>query len=296
MQNEDGSFGSTDGVSSESCAQVIVALTALGINPDTDVRFVKNGNSVLDALCGFAVDGGGFMHIPGSNRDGMATEQGYYALVAYDRYLKGETALYDMVDVKLPEKEDDGEGEPVVLPFTDVEAGSWYEEYVRYVYANNIMKGMKLDVFGPDETLTRAMFITMIYRMEGEPAVSGSHGFSDIADDAYYKAAVTWGAKNGIVLGYNGKYNPDDKLTREQMAAIMYRYASVKGADMTVKADFIGFKDGNAVSDWAVENLRWAIGTGLLTGHANGNLDPQGNATRAQAAVVMQRYCETILK
>ena len=184
---------------------------------------------------------------------------------------------------------------PVKLPFTDVAEGAWYEDHVRYVFANGIMKGMTDTTFGPDVTLNRAMFITMIYRMEGEPAVSGAHGFSDVPAGSYYEKAVIWGTQNGIVEGYNGKYSPEDKITREQMAAIMYRYADYKGVDVSATIGFDKFSDGADVSNWAKEEMGWAVASGMITGHENGTLEPQGNATRAQAAAVLQRFDENIL-
>ncbi|MGM9567248.1 MAG: S-layer homology domain-containing protein [Clostridia bacterium] len=181
------------------------------------------------------------------------------------------------------------------LPFTDLKDGDWYMENVRYVYVNGIMNGMTATTFEPDSALTRAMYITMLYRLGGEPEVKATSSYDDVKDDEWYSKAVAWGTENGIVEGYAGKFAPQDPITREQMAAMMYRYAKLNGCDVSNTASFDAFKDGSSVSDWAKEEMGWAVASKLIQGHDNGTLEPQGNATRAQAAAVLQRFDENIL-
>ena len=182
-----------------------------------------------------------------------------------------------------------------VLPFTDLEQDGWYMEHVRYVYVNGIMNGMTAATFEPDSALTRAMYITMLYRLSGEPEVKAGSAYDDIKGDEWYAKAVAWGTEKGIVEGYAGKFAPQDSITREQMAAMMYRYAKLNGCDVSNTASFDAFKDGSSVSDWAKEEMGWAVASKLIQGHDNGTLEPQGNATRAQAAAVLQRFDENIL-
>ena len=181
------------------------------------------------------------------------------------------------------------------LPFTDLKDGGWYMENVRYVYLNKIMNGMTATTFEPDSALTRAMYITMLYRLSGEPEVKAGSAYDDVKGDEWYAKAVAWGTEKGIVEGYAGKFAPQNNITREQMAAMMYRYAKLNGCDVSNTASFDAFKDGNTVSDWAKEEMGWAVAAKLIQGHDNGTLEPQGNATRAQAAAVFQRFDENIL-
>ena len=181
------------------------------------------------------------------------------------------------------------------LPFTDLKDGAWYMENVRYAYLNGIIVGMTDTTFAPDSELTRAMYITMLYRMSGEPEVKAGSAYDDVKGSEWYAKAVAWGTEKGIVVGYAGKFAPQDNITREQMAAMMYRYAKLNGCDVSNTASFDAFKDGNTVSDWAKKEMGWAVASKLIQGHDNGTLEPKGNATRAQAAAVLQRFDENIL-
>ncbi|MGN0962557.1 MAG: S-layer homology domain-containing protein, partial [Clostridia bacterium] len=183
---------------------------------------------------------------------------------------------------------------PTDLPFTDLKEDGWYLDSVRYVYFNGMMKGMSETSFEPDTALTRAMYVTMLYRLSGEPAVKVGNVYADVKGDEWYAKAVSWGTENGIVEGYDGKFSPMDSITREQMAAMMYRYAELNGCDVSASASFDTFSDGNTVSDWAKEEMGWAVASKLIQGHEDGTLEPQGNATRAQAAAVLQRFAEMI--
>lgn len=280
LQKSDGHFGSLDVTNSESSAQVIVAMTALGIDPNTDARFVKNTRSVVNALCDFYVDGGGFKHIVTEGRDGMATEQGYYALTALYRMMKGQTRLFDMTDVTIEK----------AIPFTDVAEDDWYYESVSYVYHHNLMKGVSDTTFAPENKMTRGQLVTVLYRMAGSPEVDGTTSFTDLRKDSYYEDAVVWAKRNGIANGITATtFGPGKWVTREQIATFFARYAAMKGADMEVSGDLTVFVDEQQVSTYAEKTMQWAVGTRLIQGVGNNILRPQGYATRAQAATMLQR-------
>lgn len=186
---------------------------------------------------------------------------------------------------------------PVTMPFADVESDDWFYEDVQYVYSKGMMVGTKEDQFTPHATTTRGMIITILYRLEGEPTVSGLNAFDDVAEGEWYSAAVKWAVKNEIVGGYgNGKFGPEDVITREQMAVILYRYAAFKGQDMTKAADLSKFTDNGEISGYAVPSLGWANAEGLVSGKGSGILDPLGSATRAEAAAILHRFCENMVK
>ena len=288
-QQEDGGFGSWGTANSESAAQVIVALTALGINPNTDPRFVKNGRSVVDALCDYYVEGGGFRHLPGGDRDGMATEQGYYALTAYYRFLNGQSSLYDMSDViiEVPEV-------PFVNPYTDVKETDWFYEAVKYTSVNDLMNGMGKDTFEPQTEMTRAMLVTVLYRTEGSPDVSGlENPFKDV-DESWYTDAVCWAAANQIVNGVSdGVFAPDAPVTREQMVTILFRYTEYKGKISESRADLDSFPDADQVRSYAKEAMSWAVAEEIIQGSAEGGktyILPASSATRAEIATVLMRF------
>ena len=177
--------------------------------------------------------------------------------------------------------------------FTDVNTSAWYHEAVDYVLVNGLMSGYGNGVFGPNDNLSRAQLCQILYNKEGRPAVTGSSAFADIADGAWYADAVTWAAKSGIVGGYgNGLFGPEDNITREQLAAILYRYAQTKGYDTASGADLSAYGDASDVSSWAIPAMQWACGTGVIMGVTESTLLPQGSATRVQVATMLMRFCE----
>ena len=181
------------------------------------------------------------------------------------------------------------------LPFTDVATGDWFYEAVKYAYDNSMMNGVGHNLFAPSSNLTRGMIAQVLYNLEGTPA-AGSSAFTDVAADQWYADAVNWAAANDIVGGYgNGKFGPEDDITREQMAQILYNYATFKGYDVSVQGDLSTFNDGAKTSDWALSAMKWAVGSGLLQGY-NGNLNPTGTATRAEVAQILMNFCENIAK
>ena len=179
------------------------------------------------------------------------------------------------------------------LPFVDVASNAWYYDAVEYVYDNDLFEGMSAYIFGPNEPMNRGMLVTVLYRLEGEPRVNGDNNFSDVGDNLWYSDAVVWANSHGIVEGYNGSFRPLDNISREEMAAVIYRYAVYKGLDVvTLEENLGGFVDGSEVSDWAVQSMNWAVGQGVLHGKGANNLDPQGIATRAEVAQILMNYLE----
>ena len=184
-----------------------------------------------------------------------------------------------------------------VKRFSDVASGAWYAEYITYVTDNALMNGYDDGRFGPNDQTTRAQIVTVLYRLEGEPATRSSNSFSDVSSGGqYYSSAVAWAAINDIVNGYeDGRFGPNDNVTREQIAAILYRYATYKGYDTENAGSIANFSDAAKVSSWANTAISWAVGEELMNGD-NGALRPQGNATRAEIAALLMRFCENIAK
>ncbi|MCF0122534.1 MAG: S-layer homology domain-containing protein [Ruminiclostridium sp.] len=181
------------------------------------------------------------------------------------------------------------------IPFRDVSERDWFYGNVDYVYSKGLMNGTSGTQFSPNLTTTRGMVVSMLYRLESAPAVSGKCPFSDVMSGGYYEDAITWAAENGIVGGYSdGRFGPDDNITREQMAAILYRYAQYKGYDVSESADISKYTDSGVASVYAVNPLKWANAKGLITGTTATTIAPGGEATRAQAAAILHRFCENI--
>lgn len=177
-------------------------------------------------------------------------------------------------------------------PFTDVKASDWFYNAVQYVYENSIMNGTGANTFSPYESTTRGMIVTILHRMEGTPSAEGAE-FPDVSADQYYAAAVAWASANGIVSGYgNGNFGPNDNITREQMVTIFYRYAQYKHADTTAAADLSEYWDANLIDSYAKSAFAWAVAESIITGTSTATLDPAGFASRAQCAVVIQRYID----
>lgn len=174
--------------------------------------------------------------------------------------------------------------------FTDIEMDAWYHEFVDYVVYNGLMNGVSDTAFAPGVTTSRGMIATILYRMEGEPKVCGS-SFNDVEAGSYYEKAVIWAAANGIVKGYgDGNFGPNDEITREQIAAILYRYAQYKGYDVSDAASLSDYADAEQISEYAQEAMSWANAMGLINGRPGGILDPKGSATRCEAAAILTRF------
>ena len=178
-------------------------------------------------------------------------------------------------------------------PFTDVSEKDWFYSDVMFVYENGLMLGTSKTLFSPHGTATRGMMATILWRMEGSPVPKGKNSFTDVEAGKWYADAITWTAENGIFAGYGkDKFGPDDPITREQLAAIFYRYADYKGYDLTVKGNLDKFKDADKITDYAKTAMQWAVGSGLMKGKSGNLLDPQGTATRAEIAAMLHRFIE----
>ena len=185
---------------------------------------------------------------------------------------------------------------PVGEPFLDVNEGDWFYDAVAYAYENGLMDGVGGNRFAPNSATTRGMLVTILYRLEGEPAVTGEAGFDDVAAGQWYTDAVIWAAANDIVNGIgDNQFGPENTLTREQLVTMLYRYAQNKGYDVTASADLSGYPDAGQIQSWAQEAMTWAVAEGIVEG-MDGNLNPAGHATRAQIATILMRFCEGVAK
>ncbi len=193
-------------------------------------------------------------------------------------------------------------GDCPAAKFTDVDTGHWYHEAVDYVLKNGLMNGTGNETFEPNSTTTRAQIVTILWRLEGKPVVNYLMQFEDVASEDWYTEAVRWAASENIVDGYgDGKFGPNDPITRQQMAAILYRYCQYKGIDVSVGEDtnILSYADAFSISEWAIPAMQWACGSSMIQGVADGDsmkLDPSGSATRAQIATILWRFCQNVLK
>ncbi len=185
----------------------------------------------------------------------------------------------------------------IPMSFSDVNENHWFHTAVHYVYDMGMMSGTSATTFSPDLDTSRGMLVTILHRMEGSPEAAAST-FADVPREAYYAKAVDWASGNGIVSGYGGNeagtFGPDNGVTREQLATILYRYSEKKGVDMSVRGDMSGFVDRDAISAYAKEAVAWAVGMGLVSGTGEGHITPAGSATRAQVATILMRYQEKV--
>jgi len=190
---------------------------------------------------------------------------------------------------------------PSILNFKDINTNSWYFSAVNFAFLNNILKGYNDTTFAPNDKLTRGMLVTILYRMEGEPAISGKPKFPDVQDSKkYYYKAVKWATDNEIVNGYNnGNFGPTDNIQRQQLAVILNKYAKYKGKDVSKSDDLKSFTDSSQISSYAIKQVKWAVGAGVITGNQDKKtgertLNPKGDATRAEVAAMMQKYCKNV--
>lgn len=187
-----------------------------------------------------------------------------------------------------------GQSQTPQTTFMDVPASAWYYDAVEYVYENGLMSGVSGGRFAPDDTLTRAMLVQTLYAMEGRPAAA-SAGFADVASGDWYASAVNWAAANGVVSGVSETgFGPNNALTREQLALILYRFAQYKGYDVTGTSDLAAYADGSSVSGWAAEAMSWAVNAGLISGVGGNQIAPTGTASRAQVAQILMNFCENV--
>ena len=184
---------------------------------------------------------------------------------------------------------------PVAEPFIDVAEGDWFYDAVVYAYQNELMDGVGGNRFAPNSETTRAQLVTILYRLEGQPAVSGDLPFTDVETGIWYTDAILWAAQNNIVNGVNDtEFAPGDDLTRQQLVTILYRYAEAKGYDVSASADLSGYPDAGQVQDYAQPAMAWAVAENIIQGMEDGTLKPAGNASRAQIATILMRFCEDV--
>jgi len=211
-------------------------------------------------------------------------ESAYNSVLGYVQFTRSGNSYYIVgYDANAAEWADN--------PFADVKPGNWFFDSVRFVYERELMTGTSAAMFSPDMALTRGMLVTILHRLAGSPGVSGiDNSFDDVADGAWYADAVLWASDNGIVSGYGGgKFGPNDAITREQAAAILYRYANFVGIDISADVSLSAFSDAGSVSAYAARPMQWAAAAGIIQGSDN-KLDPKGNATRAQVAAILERF------
>ena len=200
------------------------------------------------------------------------------------------------VDATFTEVAETPETPDQIGSFTDVDTDDWFADAVQYMLDNGMMNGVTDTTFGPGTTTTRGMIVTILYRLEGEPDTTAS-SFTDAASGMYYADAVAWAQANSIVTGITETiFAPDQAITREQMAAILYRYAQYKGYDVTASNDLSSYTDASRISAYATTAMHWANAEGLITGNTSTTINPTGNATRAEVATILMRFCETVTK
>ncbi|WP_347129062.1 S-layer homology domain-containing protein [Neglectibacter timonensis] len=261
-------------------------------------RISTGGGSTAHTLTASAGDGGsispsGAVSVPqGGSQTFSVTPHSGYALrdVLVDGRSVGAVTSYTFENVT-EDHSISAVFKPSWNPFTDVTESDWFYGAVRHAYEQNWMLGTSNTTFSPELSTQRGMIVTILWRMEGQPEAAGVRDFTDVEEGRYYTEAVAWADKNGIAMGYgNNKFGPSDPVTREQLAAILYRYAQYKGMDVSVKGELSGFTDAGKASAYAREPLGWAVGQGILNGKGGGILDPRGQATRAETAAMLQRF------
>ena len=177
--------------------------------------------------------------------------------------------------------------------FTDVSANDWFADAVNFAVRRGLFKGVSETEFAPNAEMTRAMLVTVLHRLDGTPDVSAATAFADVPVDSWYTEAVAWARSIGVVEGYSETtFGPNDSITREQMATILYRYARYKGYDVSKRADLSAYADAASVSSWALEAMSWANATGLIRGRTETTLNPAATATRAEVATILMRFCD----
>ena len=219
-------------------------------------------------------------------------------------YLTKDTTVYakwEKIEEEVPEEPEEVEEteETETISFKDVKENDWFYEAVSYAVENGLMSGMSEDIFAPNTPLTREMLAVVLYNVEEQPESTEANTFTDVKGDMWYTDAILWANENGIVAGYdNGAYGVGDLITREQFAAILYRYAQFKGYDVSIGADtnILSYADAFAISEYAYPAMQWACGAGIMSGNDDGTLNPQGKATRAEAAAMLMNFCKNVVK
>lgn len=233
---------------------------------------------------------------PGYEFAGWYTDKALTNKVTTIRLSRNMTVYAKWVEVPVVDKPCDGGEDCLTYGFADVDKTQWYHASVDFAVATGLMNGIGSSKFDPHGATTRAMFVTMLYRLEGKPVVTEDNPFSDVEEGTWYTEAIIWAAANGVVDGYGeGLFGPEDEVTREQMAKIMYNYAKYKGYDISARASLAAFNDADEVSSWATEEMQWAVAVGLIEGMGDGTVAPQDNAERCQVAAIFMRFYKEFL-
>lgn len=280
-----------------------VIVTGGGSASTYTVKFNTNGGSVIKSV---SVNKNGVVAEPTAPTKKGYTFDGWYAdkqlTTPYDftsKVTKNFTLFAKWIEdseepgTEEPGTDEPGTEEPTTVSFDDINETDWFYENVKYVVENKLMNGVSDTEFAPNNTLTRAMLVTVLYRNAGEPEVTEAASFADVDADSWYAKAVVWAEANGIVNGVSDtEFAPNANITREQIATIMYRYAQYNGDDVTAVADIEAYADAANVSDYAVDAMKYAVGSGLINGKTETTLNPQDNATRAEIATILKRFIE----
>lgn len=246
----------------------------------------KNGNKVV-ADDTDLVDEISIEVIQNSNTGG-----GYYPLPTPPTppvYPDGNEPSVDPIPNPKPTPDPEPEPDTPEHPFTDID-GYWAEEYIIKAWENGLVNGVAEDTFAPKAQVTRGMFVTLLYRLSGQPAVNGDTPFTDVADGMYYTQAVRWAYENAVVNGTSSTtFSPDDLVSRQEMVTMLYRYAKLTGRDVSASAAITSYADANDVANWATDAVEWAVAEGILTGY-NNQLTPNNSTMRAEAATLLVRF------
>lgn len=294
--NSSGSSGGTSGGSSGGSSSATYSITANSTkNGSVSVsgKSASKGDTV--AITVTPDEGYELAELTVTDKDGNKVKLTDKGNGKYTFTMPGSAVSIDAKFITVLEAQEDAQAK-ALLPFTDVSENDWFYGAVQYAYNNGIMNGMSDSLFNPKGTATRGMVVTMLWRIAGEPAAEGDNPFTDLTQD-WYVDAVIWASENGVVEGYgDGTFGPGNNVTREQIAAILCRYAKYLGLDTGAGGDLSGFGDASDVSGWAADSMGWAVDSGLITGKSGGILYPRSDATRAELATIFMRLCEEILK
>ena len=271
------------------------------------VTFDSNGGTAVEAQ---TVSRNGTVTRPeGIRREGYQfagwyRDPGFTASYDFTKPVTGNLTLYaKWVQDSGKDDPDDGKDDPQNPPshacpskeFHDLDVGAWYHEDTDFVLSHQLMKGTEEAIFSPDEPLTRGMLVAILYRSEGEPQTGKAHTFTDVEPGAYYEKAVSWAQEQGVVKGVSEtEFAPNDPITREQIAAILYRFAGYKGRDLSAgeNTNILSYSDFDHISEYAIPALQWAAGMGVICGKTEATLNPQDSATRAEIAALLHRFLE----
>lgn len=296
---DDDAFTSNSPITKDLNVYAIISNPGIGPEQYFTVEFDSQGGSIVNSI---KVISTGTISEPsapvkeGFVFEGWYTDQNCTEIFDFNTKIMRNLTLY----AKWSEDENSGQidtPDDWENPFIDVNEPDWFYESVKYVNINGLFVGTSENTFSPNAPITRGMIVTVLWRAENKPVVNYLMPFDDVDEWAYYSEAIRWAASEQIVKGYsNTEFGPDDSITREQIAAIMRRYAGYKGLDISATGDILQFADEQNISGWAKEDVSWAVGTELLLGKENKILDPLGNTTRAETAAVLQRFLPSILK